>query len=235
MQPAVDIYETPFGGSATGRSPKIQPSRRKKHMKLADRILELRKKKGISQEELADQLGVSRQSVSKWESEQSVPEMEKIIQMSDYFEVTTDYLLKGIDPASSHEKGKNLGNVLSLIAPFMAWTGFITSLAFWCEYQNAFSVMNGFLWMAASAVVIYTAKLNGLIDSKAVNRYWLISFPAVSIFVLSVFWNLIFSPGITAPFPLISYDRLTFFGIFALIAVCLNIAVEVMLYKGIRK
>ena len=89
--------------------------------------------------------------------------------------------------------------------------------------------------MAASAVVIYTAKLNGLIDSKAVNRYWLISFPAVSIFVLSVFWNLIFSPGVTAPFPLISADRLTFFGIFALIAVSLNIAVEIMLYKNIRK
>ena len=67
-------------------------------MKISDRILELRRQKGISQEELADKLGVSRQAVSKWESEQSVPEMEKIIAMSEFFDVTTDYLLKGIEP-----------------------------------------------------------------------------------------------------------------------------------------
>lgn len=205
-------------------------------MKLADRILELRKQKGISQEELADRLGVSRQSVSKWESEQSEPGMDKIIQMSDYFEVTTDYLLKGIDPVSKSDvKGKNIGNILSLAAPFMAWTGFITSLAFWYEYQNTLSIMNGFLWMAASVVVIYTAKLNRLIDDKAVTRYWLISFPAISIFVLSVLYNMIFSPGVTAPFPMVFANQLTFFGIWALITVCLNIAVEMMLYKNLRK
>lgn len=50
-------------------------------MKLSDRILELRRQKGISQEELADKLGVSRQAVSKWESEQSIPEIDKIVLM----------------------------------------------------------------------------------------------------------------------------------------------------------
>ena len=48
-------------------------------MTIADRILELRKIKGISQEELADEIGVSRQAVSKWESEQSIPDLDKII------------------------------------------------------------------------------------------------------------------------------------------------------------
>ena len=67
-------------------------------MTLADRISELRRKKGISQEELAVQLGVSRQAVSKWESGQSNPETDKIVQMSEYFGVTTDYLLKGTEP-----------------------------------------------------------------------------------------------------------------------------------------
>lgn len=54
-------------------------------MSMADRIQYLRKSKGISQEELADKVGVSRQSVSKWESEQSTPDLEKIIIMSDFF------------------------------------------------------------------------------------------------------------------------------------------------------
>lgn len=63
-------------------------------MILADKIMELRKKNGWSQEELAEQLHVTRQSVSKWESAQSIPDLERILQMSHVFGVSTDYLLK---------------------------------------------------------------------------------------------------------------------------------------------
>ncbi|MCM1132354.1 MAG: helix-turn-helix domain-containing protein [Ruminococcus flavefaciens] len=63
-------------------------------MILADKIIELRKKAGISQEELAEKLGVSRQSVSKWEMAQSTPDLNRILKMSEIFGVTTDYLLK---------------------------------------------------------------------------------------------------------------------------------------------
>ena len=63
-------------------------------MILADKIIALRKKAGWSQEELARQLDVSRQSVSKWEGAQSVPDMERALQLSRLFGVSTDYLLK---------------------------------------------------------------------------------------------------------------------------------------------
>ena len=63
-------------------------------MILADKIIENRKKNGWSQEELADKLGVSRQSVSKWESAQAIPDMKKILQLSEVFGVSTDYLMK---------------------------------------------------------------------------------------------------------------------------------------------
>ena len=63
-------------------------------MILADKIISLRKKAGWSQEELAGKLGVTRQSVSKWEGAQSVPDLDKVIQMSRIFGVSTDYLLK---------------------------------------------------------------------------------------------------------------------------------------------
>ncbi|MDD6051423.1 MAG: helix-turn-helix transcriptional regulator [Clostridiales bacterium] len=63
-------------------------------MILANKIIELRKKAGWSQEELADQLGVSRQAVSKWEGAQSVPDLDRVIAMSRLFGVSTDYLLK---------------------------------------------------------------------------------------------------------------------------------------------
>ena len=63
-------------------------------MILADKIMALRKKAGWSQEELAARLNVSRQSVSKWEGAQSIPDMDKVVQMSRLFGVTTDFLLK---------------------------------------------------------------------------------------------------------------------------------------------
>lgn len=63
-------------------------------MILADKIIEERKKNGWSQEELANKLGVSRQAVSKWESSGSIPDLQRILLMSELFGVTTDYLLK---------------------------------------------------------------------------------------------------------------------------------------------
>lgn len=70
-------------------------------MNIADRIQMLRKQKGISQEQLADEIGVSRQLVSKWENEQAIPDTERITILSEYFNTTTDYILKGIEPAES--------------------------------------------------------------------------------------------------------------------------------------
>lgn len=63
-------------------------------MILSQKILQLRKKQGWSQEELAEKLGVSRQSVSKWEGAVSLPEIDKIMELAAVFGVTTDYLLR---------------------------------------------------------------------------------------------------------------------------------------------
>ena len=79
-------------------------------MILADKIIDLRKKNGWSQEELAEMLGVSRQAVSKWESGQAIPDMNRILKLSSVFGVTTDYLLKDEieapeTPAAEEESG----------------------------------------------------------------------------------------------------------------------------------
>ncbi len=62
-------------------------------MTFGEKIYKARKEKGLSQEELADQLSVSRQSISKWETDNGYPETEKIIKMAKIFNVTIDYLL----------------------------------------------------------------------------------------------------------------------------------------------
>ena len=76
-------------------------------MTLGEKIQQLRKATGISQEQLAEQLNVSRQSISKWELNNAVPEINKIIMLSDFFSISTDELLKNSTSQDSHEKSKN--------------------------------------------------------------------------------------------------------------------------------
>lgn len=63
-------------------------------MEFSEKLIALRKGRELTQEQLAEQLNVSRQSVSKWESGQVIPEVERIIELSKAFNVTLDYLLK---------------------------------------------------------------------------------------------------------------------------------------------
>ena len=107
-------------------------------MNMADRIRYLRKTKGISQEELVGKIGVSRQAVSKWESEQSLPYLEKIITMSDYFGVTTDYILKGIEPvADKEQKSSELkSKILYIASTVFVWIGLFSAFAGWYERQT---------------------------------------------------------------------------------------------------
>lgn len=91
-------------------------------MILADKIIYLRKKAGYSQEELANEMNVSRQSISKWEGALSIPDMDKILMLSTIFNVSTDFLLKddidvldGIDIQEVNNVGVTLENANSFI------------------------------------------------------------------------------------------------------------------------
>lgn len=80
-------------------------------MTTGEKIIELRKRNGYSQEELAEKLDVSRQSVSKWELNASTPDLERIVQMSELFHVSTDYLLKEGDQSQvDTQAGRWLGD-----------------------------------------------------------------------------------------------------------------------------
>lgn len=116
-------------------------------MNIADRIQYLRKQKGLSQEELADKMGVSRQAVSKWESEQSMPDLDKIIIMSDLFEVTTDYILKGIEPVSA--KSKKTIKTLHLGCMLI----FATIAGIWSFTANRFDYDEGLFIILAGGIV----------------------------------------------------------------------------------
>lgn len=73
-------------------------------MTIGTKIQTLRKQRGLSQEQLAEALGVSRQAVSKWEAEQSVPDIDKIILICDYFGVTTDHILRNTESHQAEQE-----------------------------------------------------------------------------------------------------------------------------------
>lgn len=76
-------------------------------MSIGERIQELRKKKYMSQEVLAEKVDVSKQSVSKWELDKALPNIEKILKLCDIFEVSADYLIRGNDNVANEVVNNN--------------------------------------------------------------------------------------------------------------------------------
>ena len=88
---------------------------------LSERIYQFRRKSGLSQEQLAEKIGVSRQAISKWEGGSAMPESDKLLALSNYFGVSLDYLLKDgapdAAPAEAQEEHRTM-RLLSLILCF---------------------------------------------------------------------------------------------------------------------
>lgn len=83
-------------------------------MKFHEKLLAIRKKQGLSQEELGMELNVSRQTISKWESGQSYPDFEKLVKLSDYFDLSLDELVKDIDVQDVRDKNRTDEKVAAL-------------------------------------------------------------------------------------------------------------------------
>ena len=88
---------------------------------LSEKLYKLRKNSGLSQEQLAEKLNVSRQAISKWESGTAVPESEKLVTISNYFGVSVDYLLKDDEEVKGtdsivEEKPKMIAGIIICIA-----------------------------------------------------------------------------------------------------------------------
>ncbi len=127
-------------------------------MIFADKLIALRKKAGWSQEELAEQLGVTRQSVSKWEGAQSVPDIDKILQMSRLFGVTTDYLLKDDQGEPEYTPDAEASPLPRIKALTAAYWLVVVAIFLWYTFGpngNGQPQYSWFIW--AIAGVLYAA------------------------------------------------------------------------------
>lgn len=105
-------------------------------MALSEKLYSLCKKSGLSQEQLAEQLSVSRQAISKWEVGQSVPESEKLITISNYFNVSLDYLMNETEEDNSEtkepaEKSVQAGDRTKWLLGIIICIGGIVCLIMW--------------------------------------------------------------------------------------------------------
>lgn len=173
-------------------------------MTLGEKIQQIRKARALSQEQLAEQLNVSRQAVSKWELGESVPDIDKIIQLSKVFQVSTDYLLHDkIDsdadiPAvkTSNDSLKKQYNMRTL---FVVTTGTIIiglfmSIVAQFTWQTLLSISIGFIIQIISIIAFeglknrYVTKTKNLttINFYALNIWFILPFPMI-IFSQTIF------------------------------------------------
>lgn len=167
-------------------------------MNIADRIQSLRKTKGISQEELADIIGVSRQTISKWESEQSTPDMDRIIQLSDCFDVTTDFLLKGIEPIKTDSERKLDARIFTTVATVLDFIGIVVAIIVWINDKSSVSVMIGLIFLALGFMTHLIGQYIGINNKQANKWFWIVNIWMFVLIPLSIIFN--FIQGILAGF-----------------------------------
>ena len=184
-------------------------------MNMANRIQDLRKSRGISQEELADKVGVSRQAVSKWESEQSTPDIEKVIILSDFFDVTTDYLLKGIEPIPENTTEKSDARIFFLVGSVLNFIGLVVAIMIWVKEQTPSSVAVGLILMAVGIMVFVIGQFIGKNKEKAAFWFWVVNIWTLSLMPISCIFNFlqgirllgVGSYWLIAPIPQLEYSN----------------------------
>lgn len=204
-------------------------------MNISDRIQQLRKAKGISQEELADKIGVSRQAVSKWESEQTTPDVEKVLLLSDYFEVTTDYLLKGIEPAPGETapgKEKPDALVFSITGTAFNCMGLILAAMVWHEEQTATATAIGLI-LYVIGCMIYGIGMTisaQATKARAKQAFWSINIWVLPFLPMSLVYNILAGGRFTAPYP-IPVGSMAFYGLFWIVYIGSCTGAEILLYR----
>jgi transcriptional regulator with XRE-family HTH domain len=208
-------------------------------MTLGEKILNLRKSKSKTQDELAEVLGVSRQALSKWENGTSNPDIDKVVLMSNYFSVSTDYLLKNEcaktstmpDSISITEINHKIPLIISTVIILI---GFVAIIAFANDGSHFFywRFKNAALGIAIQilGVGIYEVMyFSGKYKNDGQHLFWIIN-----IWLLSVM-PAIFGAGLAARYLLNSYTVLTLIGYTGLGYVLFNGIVSAILFSLMNK
>lgn len=207
-------------------------------MSLAERILALRKARNLSQEELAEQIGVSRQAVGKWESGQSQPDLDKVIALSEFFGVSCDYLLKGAipdthtqteeKPPSETELPPNACKVMLWVATFFNFSIYVLSVALWRQFQTPLCTALAFLGLGAGTFFFLLVthmlilKVPGMDVRQCRLNFWRINIWLLALPVMAQVQNL--NPfSFFSPFPMVEFGIVGMGAWVLYLVVCLTV------------
>ncbi len=191
---------------------------------LAEQIQRMRKSRGLSQEELADKIGVSRQAVSKWESGQSQPDIDRLLALSDFFAVSVDTLLKGSEGKEEQQQSHPMIWVAAATAANAA--GVLIGCASWSSTQQTGSLIAGLILLILG-VMIYAIGLFQCPDPQRKRmkvKFWKINVWLVCFMPMALFYNIAFQ-GIPAPYPLLNANTFIPFLLFWLVYLITGMAV----------
>ena len=143
-------------------------------MTIGDRLLKLRKERNLSQEDLANELDVSRQTISKWETNQSMPDFDKIVPLCEFFGITTDEFLTGSKDIIEEKKENNKSRfAINLAISIGLYICSLVSIIFCSTYLDApiigvclFFIINAI----ATGLIIYNRIVYGKEKEKKVKK-----------------------------------------------------------------
>lgn len=171
-------------------------------MTVGERLYKLRKEKNLSQEDLANELDVSRQSISKWETNQSMPDFDKVVSLCEYFNITTDELLTGNKDIVESKETNNKSNyarniaisvglyIFSLVALIVFAAGFEMPIVGVSLLFTIIAIATGIIIYNS---IMYGKKRNKLKEEKNMQEKLITK--VVNIFILVLYFSISFLTG----------------------------------------
>ncbi len=211
-------------------------------MNVGEKLQTLRKSKGLSQEQLAEALAVSRQAVSKWELNESMPDTQNIIQLSLLFDVSTDFLLfddnEQTDPLAAYNSQLERKQTQQRMQMLFAGTigistiGLIFSIVAWFTWQTVFTVAIGLI-IGICGIIVFETMLAKYHPTDAAYRRR--SFYSINIWLIApvpLFWLVELAMRM-APRPIGSFVELAVM-IIAYLLLCSLVSIMLM-RKNLRR
>jgi len=164
-------------------------------IEIGKKIQSARKTAGLTQEEAAELLGVSRQTISNWENEKSYPDIISVIKMSDYYYVSLDYLLKGETKMSNYyeylEESTNVvksnnrkGKLYTVLAYLVVWMIAIIAFWFFTDESDAMGYGLVYIWVILPVMTFVISLIIGRNDYWS-NKKWIAVIPAGIMYMLA--------------------------------------------------
>lgn len=187
---------------------------------IGKRIQLLRKGKNLSQEELAESLNISRQSISKWESGNTLPDIDKLIQLSEYFNVSLDYLVKG----EENRVTNNFKDIFYSISIFFLVLANIITIFLFNQNQTNTDIIIGLVLLTLGIFIYISTKV--YYTDKTENKYIKFVIPLTTFIPLNLVISIL-TPGFFTPYPFSIAGFILFFILYLLL--------NIYFYKKITK